>query len=245
MQKTYRSRPRDEVAERIECYIVEQNLQPHGKLPSERTLCEEWGLNRATLRSAIRKLIVEGKLYSQAGSGTYVAPPKMRRNLQDMETISEAARREGRDLKTQVLYAEIIECTKQLSKKMQLRLGHKLFAMQRLRSIDGMPAVLELTYLDAERCQGIENKDYGQVSLYETLRKDYGLALKNGRESIGLTYTSEQEGELLKVPENTAVFFISGRMFTEDGHCVEYFKSLNRADLFQFSSELVSPDESI
>lgn len=243
MQKTYRSRPRDEVAERIECYIVEQGLQPHAQLPSERKLCEMWDLNRATLRSAIRKLIVEGKLYSHVGSGTYVSPPKFRRNLQDMETLGEAARREGRALETRVLYAEVIECTKQLSQKMKLRLGHKILALQRLRMLEGVPAVLELTYLDAELCKGIEKKDYGKVSLYNTLRQDYGLSLKSGRESVGLTYTTAQEGDLLGIPEDTAVFFISGRMFTEDGSCVEYFKSLNRADIFQFQSVLVSSDD--
>ena len=54
------ARPRDEATEHIECYILEKKLPPHAKLPSERDMCSMWNFNRTTLRSAIKRLIVEG-----------------------------------------------------------------------------------------------------------------------------------------------------------------------------------------
>ena len=61
MNKSYKSRPRNEATERIEFYISSNNLPPYSRIPSERDMCEMWNINRTTLRSAIRRLINEGK----------------------------------------------------------------------------------------------------------------------------------------------------------------------------------------
>jgi GntR family transcriptional regulator len=87
-----RIRHRDEAVELIECYLQRHDLAPHAKLPSEREMCEMWGLNRATLRAALRRLIELGRIYSLKGSGTYVAPPKLERNLQDAKSTTESVR---------------------------------------------------------------------------------------------------------------------------------------------------------
>ena len=78
---SYKPKPRDEAAETIECFIIRNNLCPHDKLPSQREMCAMWSFNRVTLCSAIERLTQEGKLYSRPGSGVYVAPPKIQRNL--------------------------------------------------------------------------------------------------------------------------------------------------------------------
>ena len=65
------TRPRDEATEYIECYILEKNLPPHAKLPSERDMCSMWGFNRTTLRSAISTLKenMGGGEKSEGGAG--------------------------------------------------------------------------------------------------------------------------------------------------------------------------------
>ena len=92
MEEKTRVRHRDEAVELIECYLQRYDLAPHRKLPSEREMCDMWGLNRATLRTALRRLIELGRIYSLKGSGTYVAPPKLERNLQDAKSTTESVR---------------------------------------------------------------------------------------------------------------------------------------------------------
>ena len=70
----------DYAAEQIENYIAIHNLKPHDRLPSERSLAKEFGINRITLREAIARLENEHVLYSLIGSGTYVAEKKLRTN---------------------------------------------------------------------------------------------------------------------------------------------------------------------
>lgn len=88
MEQKQRVRHRDEAVEPIECCLRTNDIPPHGKLPAEREMCEMWGLNRTTLRAAIRRLTEMGSL---KGSGTYAAPPKRERNLQDAKSTTESA----------------------------------------------------------------------------------------------------------------------------------------------------------
>lgn len=62
---------------------------PSGKLPPERDLCEQIGVSRSTLRSALNLLEAEGKIWRRVGSGTYTGstPPK---ELQGLPAISDA-----------------------------------------------------------------------------------------------------------------------------------------------------------
>ena len=148
MEQRHSISPRDEALERIKCYIAQNRLAPRTRLPGERELCALWGVNRATLRSAIQRLIKEGRLYSIKGSGTYVAPPKLERSLQDAKSTSESVRSAGFVLQNKVLDVRVLECSRSVSQKLQIPLGRKVFYLSRLRIIDGTPYMLEGCYVN-------------------------------------------------------------------------------------------------
>jgi len=230
-------RPRDEAVEKIECYIRRHNLAPQDKLPAEREMCEMWNLNRTTLRSAIRRLTAEGKLYSLKGSGTYVAPPKLERNLKDVKSTTESVRSAGHLLRNVVLDVQVIECNKFLSKKLEIPLGRKVFYLQRLRVMDSAPYMIECSYINYELCPGIEEYDFTDESLYRVLSY-YGIYIAEGEESVGITYAAETETRYLEVPADDYLFFLSGVTRDAQGRLVEYFRSAVRADKVRFSTVL-------
>ena len=237
MEQQKQIRPRDEAAELIECYIRRNALAPHDKLPAEREMCVLWDLNRTTLRSAIKRLTAEGKLYSLKGSGTYVAPPKLERNLQDAKSTTESVRGAGHLLRNSVLDVRVIECNKYLSKRLEIPLGHKVFYLRRLRVMDGVPYMIENSYVNYEFCRGIERYDFTDESLYRALSY-YGVYPTQGEEHVGITYAAEDEARYLEVSEDAYLFFLSGVARTSDGRPVEFFKSVARADKVRFSSVL-------
>ena len=53
-------RPREQALEQIMAYILENKLSADDKLPPEREMCQMWGVNRCTLRSAIAALAEQG-----------------------------------------------------------------------------------------------------------------------------------------------------------------------------------------
>lgn len=86
----YVPRPRELAQERIMAYIAENGMKPGDRLPPEREMCQMWGFNRSTLRSAIAMMADAGDLYAVQGSGTCVAP-RFRRTLQDLQSLTEYA----------------------------------------------------------------------------------------------------------------------------------------------------------
>ena len=237
MERQRHARPRDEATERIECYVLQRGLTPHSKLPSERDMCEMWGFNRTTLRSAIKRLIMEGRLYNKQGSGTYVAPPRLERNLQDVQSTTDAVLAVGHRLKTQVLSARLLAAERHEAQKLGLPEGSMAFYLQRLRIMDGEPIMVEYSYLDYARCPHVEEHDFTDESLYDVLAH-YNIVIDHGREEIGITYTTEEEAALLGLTPGMPVFYLSGVSCDEAGQPIEYFKSVVRSDKACFSSVL-------
>lgn len=238
MLQEFKTRPREEVREKIEDYIALHDLKAHDKLPSERELCKLWGYNRMTLRSAIQSLVMEGILYSKTGSGTYIAPEKISRNLQDLKSFSKTVEEAGRILDTVVLSTRIIESNKQISQKLNLKLGHKVFELIRLRKIDKEPIMIETTYVNYEKYRDFDKHDFSCESLYKIIEDNYGTSIMEGQEKIGITYATEEESELLNIPVGEAVFFLTGVVNDVNQTPVEYFKTIARSDKMRFSSKM-------
>ena len=225
MEQRHIISPRDEALERVKWYIEHNHLAPRTKLPGERELCALWGVNRATLRSAIQRLINEGRLYSIKGSGTYVAPPKLERSLQDAKSTSQSVRAAGLVLQSKVLDIQVLECNRSISQKLQIPLGRKVFYLSRLRIIDGTPYMLEGCYVNWELCPGLEEHDYTTESLYRVLNS-HGVYPVQGEEQVGITYATEEEAAQLRISEGDHLFYRSGVTCDEEGRPVDYFKSV-------------------
>ena len=238
MKDTYRNRSRDEATEKIEYYIIKNKLEPHTKILSERDMCALWNFNRTTLRSALQRLIVEGKLYQKKGSGTYVAKPKLIRNLQDLTSLSVAAQQSGRTITNKVITLDVMETNKQLTQKLCLPLGHKVHALTRLRLLDGEPVTIETSFMDFERFSNLSIHDFEKESLYEVIEKESQVQIVQGEERVGMAYATDYEAELLEIEPGQAVFYVSGVTYDEQGLPVEYFKSIQRADKIRFASVL-------
>lgn len=180
--KEYRVRPRDLAQECILSYINEERLQPHDRLPSERELSEQWNMNRCTLRSAIGRMEKDGILYTRHGAGTFLAEPKLQRNLHDLHSFSESVKAQGRILQNRLLSMKRVECDKHLAEQFQVVLGTSLYEIMRLRIVDGVPMLIEMAYVPEEYCPGLEEYDLEKESLFHILESFYGVKLEQGEE---------------------------------------------------------------
>ena len=63
----------DHIVEQIAALISRGTLKPGERIPSEKQLCEQFGVGRTSVREALRSLSVMGVLESHMGEGTFVA----------------------------------------------------------------------------------------------------------------------------------------------------------------------------
>ncbi len=79
MQTLARPKVRDQVSERIKSYIVERNLMPGDRLPTETQLAETFGISRLGVREATKALEFLGVVESKTGVGLTVGRLDMER----------------------------------------------------------------------------------------------------------------------------------------------------------------------
>ena len=237
MERLKKIRPHDRAVEMLEWYIQENHLKPHAKLPGERELCELWNLNRSTLHSAIQELVEEHILYSEKGAGTFVAPPRLERNLQDGKSTTESMRSTGYFLWTEVLESRVEESDAYISKKLRIPAGSKVFYLRRLRMRGNTPLMIETSYINYEYCEGIESRSFSETSLYQIL-EGMGVAMDSGEESVSITYATQEEAKLLKVEPDQFLYYVSGHIDDREGNPIEFFKNVARSDQIRYTSVL-------
>lgn len=237
MTNEHKIRPMDQAAESILFYLMNEGLKPHDKLLSEREMAEQWKLNRTTLRSALNKLEKQGKIYSKPGVGNFVAEKKILRNVQDNYSTTQAVASSGNLVTSKILSTKIVEANKKLSQKLHLMLGHKIYVLERLRYANGVPFMIESSYIDYEIFRRIEDWDFEKQSLYEAFQS-IGREIIEGTETIEVAEAREDEVELLEMENFRTVFLQKGVARDEMKRPAEYFTAVLRGDITAFSSLL-------
>ncbi len=234
----YRIPPGTEAVEKLEDFIAVNRLTANTRIPSERDLCEMWGISRSTLRQAVDILVGWGVLYRVRGSGVFVSVPKISRNMVGVDSMIGELRQQGRVLAKKIVSSRIIEATKQISKKLQIPLGQKVYEYIRIRSVDYTPALLETTYIDCQRYPDFDKRYTENTPMGDLFKNIYHKKQSSGKEHISVTYASENEAHLLEVTPDSPLFFTSGVVKDEQNIPITYYKQLIRSDLFKFVSEI-------
>lgn len=201
-----------------------------------------WNVNRSTLRSAIARLISDGRLYAVQGSGTRVSP-RFPRTMQDLQGFSEYAAACGLRAETRLLSFSEVECDKHLSRRMHRMLGEKLYRISRLRMLNDLPVLIETSYIPKELVPRLEEHDLVRGSLFSALRDVYKLQLDHGEERVSITSATEEEAAHLQIETGAPVFWIVSRTDTPDDIPVEYCRTVGRADMVEMCSVLYWMEE--
>lgn len=233
-------RPSVQARENLEALVAREGLRPGDRLPTERELAARWGISRAALRSAIRRLADEGVVYNVQGSGTYVAAPRVVRNLRDLRPFAEAAAAAGRTLRTTVLGWDVEPADAGTADRLDLPAGAPVHVLRRLRLVDEVPAAVERSVLAVARFPDLPRRYGTHGSLYATLRAEHGVEVVAGYEQLSVSALDAAAAAALAVPPGTSVLSLSGVAHEASGAPVEHFSSLVRADLVRFASELGS-----
>lgn len=170
-----------------------------------------------------------------------MAPPRLVRNIKGIQSTSEAMRKTGYFLWTEVLISRIETCDGYVARKLQIKEGDKVFHLYRLRIRNNVPLMIENSYINYEQCEGLEAHNFAEESLYKVLR-DLGILLTKGTEKVEITFATEEEAKLLKVEEGQYLYYQSGVVNDDRGVGIEFFRIMARPDQVQYTNVLTRRD---
>lgn len=228
-----------QLKEMLQSAIQDGTFAPGAKLPSERELAERYTVSRMTARQALQLLAREGLTYSRVGKGTYASAPKIPQELQALTSFTEEMARLGMTASSTVIKAEVERAPLDVARHLSLRPGAEIVLLVRVRRANGEPMAVEHTYIDETLCPGLlVGRDFGQMSLYGVLRRDYSLPVVRADQLIDTRMPESWEAELLNIGSLTPVLNIERTTFDADDRPIEFVRSVYRGDKYRFHAVL-------
>lgn len=225
-----------QIEERLAQRIEGGELVPGDQLPPERELARSLGVSRMTVRQALGSLAARGLLERGVGRGTFVrAPGRVVHDLTGVFGFTEQLGRQGLAAGAAVISAGSFDAPAEVAAA--LGTGRAL-RVERVRSADGRPVLLEDSWLPAELFPGLLERDL-TGSLYELMREGYGLEPVAALERLEPMLARAHEARALGVEEGAPLMLVERVARTAGGTPVEFARDRHRGDRARFVVSVV------
>ncbi len=233
LQLRYR-RVQDSLAEEIR-----RGGQPPGSsLPPERALAEHFGVSRVTLRRALIELESSG-IVSRAGPrGWTVAGSRIGEPPNVLMSFSEMARSRGLRAGARVIAARVRPASIDEAETLGLAPGAELFELERLRSMDDVPILVDRTRIPMALAPGVDRFDFTEASLYAVLEERYGLRPTRARLAVEAVAADDRRAKLLELQPGQPLLRCDQLTEDQTGRAIELCEMIYRGDRYRLRTTL-------
>ena len=209
--------------------ILQGELEIGAKLPTEAELGDQFGISRIVVREALADLVRSGLIYKIRGQGAFVSARE--RDEDFVSTVlgfSDEMERKGLTVLTQVLVQELRNATADEARALGLTEADAVVALKRLRSVDGELRLLVETAVPADLAPGLNRVRLENRSLYDVLRRQYGLRITRAERWIDAVLPDGPTAELLEVTQPEPLLRIESIAYGANGRALEHYRALHR-----------------
>jgi GntR family transcriptional regulator len=226
-----------QIAEGLVAQIEAGELGLGDRLPPERDLSEQLGVNRMTLRRALRVLEAQGLIERRHGVGTYITAPKIDRQMDIVFRFTHGMQTRGYTPGTRLISIEQVNLDAAAARQLAVPPASPAYRIRRLRTINQDPVLLEDYTIPLARFPGLERFDLQQRSIYEVMESEYGSLIVRARQSFEPVVASQFEASLLQVRPGAPLMLEKRLSYNQDNQPVEYGQDRYRGDRFRFITD--------
>ncbi len=210
-----------------------------GMLPTEAQLVERFGCSRNTVRRAIKQLSDEGYVQSIRGRGVVVlddipSPAEIRLdlfNFSGAQAISHFA--EHKTLtKTLTFTKSIVD--EDLAGRTGFPKGESVYYLERLRTLDGHPWVIDSSYFLSDVLQGLTIED-AERSVYRFIEERSGFRVVAARRVLTIKRATKRDRTYLELDGCNCVGVILNNAFLDTGRHFEFTETHYSPEHFAFT----------
>ena len=214
-----------------------ESRAPGDPIPSERALCEQLGVSRPTLRSAVDELVTNGLLVREHGRGMFVARAKITQELAPDRDTHRVPPPAG-TWSSRVLEFATVRAGARVGRRLHVSPAAEVAYIARLRLVDGEPMAIEHLHVPAALVPGLRPADMESGDFYDLLRDRHGVHVHEAVQSIEPTVANEEEARLIGVPVLSPALLFERLTRDATGRPVEYVHSVYRGDRYRIVSRL-------
>ncbi len=211
------------------------------RVPGDDELTAQYGVSRHTVREAVRRLQIEGVVERGRGRGTFVKDTMIEQPLGAIYSLFRSVEEQGFAQRSIVRRLEE-RSDAEAAGVLGCPPGAPLIYLERLRLADGIPIVLDCSWLPAALARPLLAVDFTHTALYRELNVRCGVQPDAGWERIRPVLPDPEQRGLLRLPARTPALAVE-RLATWQTTPVEWRHSLVRGDRFSYVARWSAQDQ--
>ena len=212
--------------------IQRGELLPDSRLYSEHELCRIYGGSRTVVREALSELVHDRLIYRIQGKGTYISGRKEEQDYPGSNIgFSGEMIGKGHEVKTKILTQTLADPSKREQRMLRLTRPQQVVRIRRLMYVDDQARLLVDMSFPADLVSGFENVNLGNKSIYDVLKRRYGLVPSSSERWIEAILPTQKQAALLNISPGTPLLGIESCAYLADGRAFEYYYGYHRSDI--------------
>ncbi|MDD3174438.1 MAG: GntR family transcriptional regulator [Herbinix sp.] len=210
--------------------IIDGEYHIGDRMESEREMAEKYGINRLTVRNALKKLKEDGYLDAHVGRGTYVKGmpiEKTKINLSEADgliSLSMQIKQTGLKSSREVLSLQKIIVDDE--KKEFFKDSEYMYELIRLSMVNDIPYAVQESYFPCSLFKEAERFDFKNGSLYEYM-EIWGYIPAKMVSQLKIDYTPVKYQDVLQYGADRKIFSLRYYAYDCNGNQIEYTDSYN------------------
>ena len=173
------------IARDLHLRISNDEFNNGGKMPTQKELAKKYNVAILTIKQALSELAKEGLVSGVRGSGTFVRPYSYSYRMRFLSSLDKEIYAQHRELQTVLIEIKHnIATDLEIRELLRLKPEEEFVSYWRLRSIDGIPMIVQQSIVSAEHAQLIERANLASTSLYSMLEKSGNCVIVSASENI-------------------------------------------------------------
>jgi GntR family transcriptional regulator len=224
--RPYYQQLRDLVEERVRS----GEWPPGTQLPSERELCEQFGVSRITVRQALAELVMQGQLERSPGRGTFVAQLPIERHVARLMSFTESMTASGLKPGTRVLETGVMPPAPEVAAALQVDGSELVVVLRRLRLVDDEPLAVEVAHLPDRLFHALLDSPLDGQSLYDLLRSKFHVVAYKAKEQWRAASCPPSLARLLDIAPGSPILHSYRTTCDRQGRPFEHVEGFSRGD---------------
>ncbi|WP_404389665.1 UTRA domain-containing protein [Pseudoalteromonas phenolica] len=203
----------------IQNLVNEGRLKAGSKLPSERSLQEQFNSTRITVREALARLESEGVIYSQKRRGWFVTPEKLKWHPARKVNFNALSESQGFTPSTKVI--ELMAPSNEHSIAFTHFDDKPIYKLTRARYLDGRGVLVEEIHCLAARFNHLE-KQVLNGSITDVMKQQYQVDVSHEQCNISVTVLPDYAAELLEKNSGTPCLKVQRARYDNKDNLVDF-----------------------
>ena len=204
------------------------------QIPTEEDLCKNYGVSRATVRSAIAELVRDGYLYRLQGKGTFVKQV-VSDELVMLTSFRELMLEPGINFSTEVLVQTTMMPIGNIGHLLNISPDKHIIYMKRITVIEGKPVIIQEVHIPLHLCPQLLDENVAVNSLFGLFKK-HKVDITRIRNYFGVSYVGPDEARVFGSAEGSPILLLNQLFFSGETP-VMYIRSVKRHDSFGLAIE--------